>query len=259
MCSRRLRRQGYHRAWGWAVWLTRGNGAEVLGGLEVVFRLSGGQQTRRDPAADTAAHERHSGLLQGQALLLRHGHVSRVYQIEIEEEARPKTSFVTPDCQCQYRRLPFGFASSSATFQRRVDMLLGGMKWIFAIGYIDDIIVYSDTWAHQFSHLKQLFEALRKANLQLHARMCFRGPGGEAPGAFGDARRDPGLSQQGQGHRGDAQARERKGGAEVHQEMPVLPQVYTELLAGRGVLIQGTVRPARLHLDRCLQPRVDKP
>ena len=50
------------------------------------------------------------------------------YQIEIEEEDRPKTSFVAPDCQRQYRRLPFGFASSPAIFQRMVDMLLGGMK-----------------------------------------------------------------------------------------------------------------------------------
>ncbi|KAL8434924.1 hypothetical protein ACSSS7_002811 [Eimeria intestinalis] len=34
----------------------------------------------------------------------------------------------------QYRRLPFGFASSPAIFQRMVDMLLGGMKWVSAVG-----------------------------------------------------------------------------------------------------------------------------
>ncbi|KAL8440969.1 hypothetical protein Emag_007566 [Eimeria magna] len=67
------------------------------------------------------------------------------HQIEIAEEDRPKTSFVTPDCQRQYRRLPFGFASSPAIFQRMVELLLGGMKWVSAVGYIDDIIVYSDT------------------------------------------------------------------------------------------------------------------
>ncbi|KAL8444952.1 hypothetical protein Emag_005256 [Eimeria magna] len=62
------------------------------------------------------------------------------YQSEIAEEDRPKTSFVTPDCQRQYRRLPFGFASSAAIFQRMVDLLLGGMKWLSAVRYIDDII-----------------------------------------------------------------------------------------------------------------------
>ncbi|KAL8447032.1 hypothetical protein Emed_004662 [Eimeria media] len=93
---------------------------------------------------------------------------SGFYQIEIAEEDRPKTSFVTPDCQRQYRRLPFGFASSPAIFQRMIDMLLGGMKWVSAIGYIDDIIVYSDTWPDHRAHLRQLLVALRKAALQLH-------------------------------------------------------------------------------------------
>ena len=94
------------------------------------------------------------------------------YQIEIEEEDRPKTSFVTPDCQHQYRRLPFGFASSPAIFQRMVDMLLSGMKWVFAVGYIDDIIMYSDTWVDHLAHLRRPFEALRKANLELHPEKC---------------------------------------------------------------------------------------
>ncbi|KAL8432387.1 hypothetical protein ACSSS7_004654 [Eimeria intestinalis] len=40
-----------------------------------------------------------------------------------------------------------------AIFQRMVDMLPGGMKWV---GYIDDIIVYSDTWADHCAHLRQL-------------------------------------------------------------------------------------------------------
>ena len=89
-------------------------------------------------------------------------------QIEIEEEDRPKTSFVTPDCQSQYRRLPLGFASSPAIFQRIIDMPLGGMKWVFAIGYIDDIILYSDTLADHLAHLRRLFEAPRKANLEFY-------------------------------------------------------------------------------------------
>ena len=55
--------------------------------------------------------------------------------------------------------------------------------------------------------------------------MRFRGPGGEVLGAFGNTRWGPGLSQQGYGHRGDAPARLRKGGAGICWEMPVLPQV----------------------------------
>ena len=52
---------------------------------------------------------------------------------EIEKEDRPKTSFITPDYQRQYRRMPFVFALSPAILQQMVDMLLGGMKWNFAV------------------------------------------------------------------------------------------------------------------------------
>ena len=89
------------------------------------------------------------------------------YQLQREDAVRPKTSLVTPDCQRQCHRLPFGFASSPAISQRTVDMLLGGMKWVFAIGYINDI-VHSDTWVDHLAPLRGLFEALRKANLELH-------------------------------------------------------------------------------------------
>ena len=95
------------------------------------------------------------------------------YQIAIEEEDRPKPSFVTPDCQREYRLLPSGFASGPAIFQRMVNMLLGGLKWVFAVGYIDDIIVYSDTRVDHLGHLRRLFEALRKANLELHPGCAF--------------------------------------------------------------------------------------
>ncbi|KAL8447496.1 hypothetical protein Emag_004323 [Eimeria magna] len=89
-----------------------------------------------------------------------------------DEEDRPKTSFVTPDCQRQYRRLPFGFASSPAIFQRMVDLLLGGVKRVSAVGYINDIIVYSDTWDAHRPHLRQRFQAVRDADLQLHPGKC---------------------------------------------------------------------------------------
>jgi len=94
------------------------------------------------------------------------------HQIEVAPEDRPKTAFVTPDCQRQFRRLPFGFASSPAIFQNMVNLLLGGMKWVFAIGYIDDIIIFSDNWEDHVAHLRQLFDALRAANLQLSPQKC---------------------------------------------------------------------------------------
>ncbi|KAL8274779.1 hypothetical protein Esti_001328 [Eimeria stiedai] len=54
-----------------------------------------------------------------------------------------------------------------------INVLLGGTKWVCAIGYIDGIIVYSDCWQDHRSHLHPLFAALRVAILQLHQGKCF--------------------------------------------------------------------------------------
>ncbi|KAL8431453.1 hypothetical protein ACSSS7_005247 [Eimeria intestinalis] len=42
-----------------------------------------------------------------------------------------------------------------------LDTLLGGTKRFSAVGYIDDIIVYSDPWADHCAHLRQLLNASR--------------------------------------------------------------------------------------------------
>ena len=46
-----------------------------------------------------------------------------------------------------------------------MNMLLGGVKWVFGVGYIDDIIVYSSAWVDHLARLRLLFEALRSAPL----------------------------------------------------------------------------------------------
>lgn len=91
----------------------------------------------------------------------------------LEPEDRPKTSFVTHACQKQHMRLPFGFAAPRAIFYKTVNLLLGGMKRFFAIGYIGGIIVRHRD--QHLQHLRRLFEAVRKAKLQLHPKVAHSG------------------------------------------------------------------------------------
>lgn len=95
-------------------------------------------------------------------------------QVEIEEQDRPKAGFVTPDYQRQYRRLTFGFASNLAVFKKLIVMLLGGMKRVSALGYVNDIIVYGDTREDHLCHLR-IFAALRRTDLRLHPPKCVSG------------------------------------------------------------------------------------
>ena len=78
-------------------------------------------------------------------------------QIPIEKEHRKYLAFITPDGLYEWLRMPFGIAGAPATQQRMMDKLLAGMKWICALAYLDNILIYSNTFTEHLAHLEALF------------------------------------------------------------------------------------------------------
>jgi len=70
---------------------------------------------------------------------------SGYWQIPVADEDRDKTTFVCHEGAHRYIRLPFGLSNAPATFQRAIDMILGGVKWKSCLVYLDDIIVFSQS------------------------------------------------------------------------------------------------------------------
>lgn len=94
------------------------------------------------------------------------------WQIPIREEDRCLTAFT---CHCgtyQCTRLPFGLCNAPATFQRAIDMILTGVKWQYALVYLDDIIVFSKAADDHLRHLDQVFTLLGEAGVTLKASKC---------------------------------------------------------------------------------------
>jgi len=56
----------------------------------------------------------------------------------VANEDRDKTTFVCHEGAYRYIRLPFGLSNAPATFQRAIDMILGGLKWKSCLVYLDD-------------------------------------------------------------------------------------------------------------------------
>jgi len=94
------------------------------------------------------------------------------WQIPVLEEDRDKTTFVCHEGAYRYIRLPFGLSNAPATFQRAIDMILGGLKWKHCLVYLDDIIVFSQTPGEHVEHLREVFAALSKAGVSLKAKKC---------------------------------------------------------------------------------------
>jgi hypothetical protein len=98
--------------------------------------------------------------------------VKGYHQMEIDESDRHKTAFITHRGLFQFKRLPFGLRNAPAQFQRMMDAILGSLRWEAALCYIDDVLVFSDTWDQHIAHLRQLFSSCKTAGLMFSKEKC---------------------------------------------------------------------------------------
>ncbi|CAF1211156.1 unnamed protein product [Didymodactylos carnosus] len=97
---------------------------------------------------------------------------SGYHQIPIAEEDKPKTAFRTSRGLFEFNVMPQGIKNGPPTFQRIIDNTLGQLRWDCCMAYIDDIIVYSETFDDHIKHLDQVCSALSKANFRLNTDKC---------------------------------------------------------------------------------------
>jgi hypothetical protein len=88
------------------------------------------------------------------------------WQVPLTDRAKEISAFVTPDGLFQYKVMPFGMKNSPPTFQRLINQVTSGIQGCEA--YIDDIIIYSDSWEDHIRVLKQFFGRLTEANLTVN-------------------------------------------------------------------------------------------
>ena len=93
------------------------------------------------------------------------------WQVPVAEEDQAKTAFTTPFGLFTFRRMPFGLQGAPATFQRMVDRLLEGLG-AFTGAYLDDVVIFSNTWGEHLQHLRAVFDRLRGAGLTAKPKKC---------------------------------------------------------------------------------------
>ena len=70
----------------------------------------------------------------------------------------------------QIHKIPFGLAQAPAYFQELMTGVL--TDFMFAITYLDDIIIFSRTAEEHLSYIKQVFEKMRNAHLSIKLSKC---------------------------------------------------------------------------------------
>ncbi|GFX51082.1 retrovirus-related Pol polyprotein from transposon 297 [Trichonephila clavipes] len=98
---------------------------------------------------------------------------SGYWQIEIDEADREKTAFITPEGLYEFKVMPFGLCNAPATFERMMDNLLRHFKWTMCLCYLDDIIVFSETFEDHLIRLRLVLKCLQEAGLKLNSKCLF--------------------------------------------------------------------------------------
>lgn len=92
------------------------------------------------------------------------------WQVALTPRAAEISAFVTPDSFMQYSVMAFGLRNAPASFQRLMNTVLAGVQNCEA--YLDDVVIYSNSWCEHIESIRTVFERLRDAALTLNLAKC---------------------------------------------------------------------------------------
>ena len=73
----------------------------------------------------------------------------------------------------EFLRMPYGFYNALATFQHLIQNCLGELNPSFAMVYLDDMIVYSETAEDHLTWLQAVFDHFAHHGLKLKLSKCY--------------------------------------------------------------------------------------
>ena len=98
---------------------------------------------------------------------------SSYFQVQLDDESKEKTAFISRRGQFQMKRLGMGLTNSGSCFQRLIDITLTGLSYDICLSYIDDIIVYSVSLTQHFDRLKVVLQRLINSGLKIKCSKAF--------------------------------------------------------------------------------------
>jgi len=97
---------------------------------------------------------------------------SRYCQVSIEPFDVWKTAFKAKEGLFEWLVMPFRLANALETFMRLMDDILQPFTNSFVVVYLDDILIFSQSWEEHLHHIRQVLQTLRQHKLCANLEKC---------------------------------------------------------------------------------------
>eukprot|EP00253_Pinus_taeda_P021252 PITA_21252 len=90
---------------------------------------------------------------------------SRYHQVPIQPSDIWKTVFKAKECLFEWLVMPFRLTNAPATFMRLMDDILRPFTNSFVVVYLDDILIFIQSWEEHLHHFRQVLQTLSQHKL----------------------------------------------------------------------------------------------
>ena len=87
--------------------------------------------------------------------------------MEIAEENKDKTAFISPYGLYQYCRMPYGLAGAPGTFQSVIEDMVQVLETEDITAYLDDVICFHATFEEHLEGIRRLFQMVKKSGCRV--------------------------------------------------------------------------------------------
>ena len=95
---------------------------------------------------------------------------SGFWQIPLNEESRPLTTFISPFGRYWFNKLSFGISSAPELFQKRISTILKGLEGV--VCQMDDVLVFRCIVAEHDKRLMAVLKRIEEAGATLNREKC---------------------------------------------------------------------------------------